>query len=452
MDLSKPHPRSLSPRALAIAGWTAFVLAGVLFLAIAWNVSSHTPGTSGLAALDTRVADWLHAHASGWAVAFFLAVTHLNSTVAIGAWSVLFGIALARLREWHWMLTLAVAVGGMLVINVILKLAYERLRPRFEEPLVELATYSFPSGHTSAAVAFYGVLAAFLVSRFYDPRRRAACVAGAILAVALVGFSRIFLGAHYLSDVLAAACAATAWLVLCLAGGHALARKRLRPKWVFIAIAALITAAGVVVLPIDDWSVRLEDWLEGMPLVGGLAVFCTVATVAILLFVPAWIFPFVAGAVFGFGWGMLAATAAALLSAAAAFALARTVLRRRIEQLAARSKSFKAIDAAVRKEGWKVVALMRISPVIPSGLKSYFLGITRVRSRDYLLGSAAGMLPAIALKTYVGAAGMGAVSEGGPLKWALFVAGLAATLGLAWLTSRPKGARSTSSAAARRRP
>ena len=432
MDLSKPHPPSISPRALAIAGWTAFVLAGALFLAIAWNVSSHT----WVGDLDTRIADWLHAHASGGAATFFLVITHLNSTVAIGAWSVLFGIALARLREWHWMLTLAVTVGGMLVINVILKLAYERLRPRFEEPLVELATYSFPSGHTSAAVAFYGVLAAFLVSRFYDARRRAACVAGALLAVALVGFSRVFLGAHYLSDVLAAACAATAWLVLCLAGGHALVRKRLKPKWVFIAVAALITAAGVVVLPLDDWSDRLEALIDGMPLVAGLLVFCGVATLAILLFVPAWIFPFIAGAVFGIGWGMVAATASALLSAAAAFALARTVLRRRIERLAARSKSFKAIDTAVRKEGWKVVALMRISPVIPSGLKSYFLGVTRVRGRDYLIGSAAGMLPAIALKVYVGAAGMGAVSEGGPLKWTLFAAGLVATAAVAFIVRR----------------
>jgi uncharacterized membrane protein YdjX (TVP38/TMEM64 family) len=290
----------------------------------------------------------------------------------------------------------------MLLLNVILKLAYERLRPKFETPLVELATYSFPSGHTSAAVAFYGVLAAFLVSRFYDRRRRAACVAGAIAAVALVGFSRIYLGAHYLSDVLAAACAATVWLVLCLAGGHALVRKRLQLKWVFIAVAALITVAGVVVLPLEDWSLRLEQWIEGMPLAIGLAVFCGVGILAILLFVPAWIFPLVAGAVFGVGWGFAAAALVTLAAALAAFVLARTVLREHIERLAKKSGSFKAVDTAVRQGGWRVVALMRMSPLMPSGLKSYFLGLTRVRRRDYLLGSAAGMLPAVALKVFDG--------------------------------------------------
>ena len=76
---------------------------------------------------------------------------------------------------------------------------------------------------------FYGVLAAFLVSRFHEPRRRAGCVAAAAAAVGLVAFSRIYLGAHYLSDVVAAVCSSTAWLVLCLSGVHALVRRRMRP-------------------------------------------------------------------------------------------------------------------------------------------------------------------------------------------------------------------------------
>jgi len=116
-------------------------------------------------------------------------------------------------------------VGGAMLLNLALKGAYERARPHFDDPLVTLGTYSFPSGHTTAAVAFYGVMAAFLVSRFYDRRLRAAIVASAIVMIALVAFSRLYLGAHYLSDVLAAVCSSTAWLVLCLSGGHALARK-----------------------------------------------------------------------------------------------------------------------------------------------------------------------------------------------------------------------------------
>jgi undecaprenyl-diphosphatase len=432
MDLREPHPRSLSPRALAIAGWTAFAVAGLLFLAIAWNLTAR----SSLAALDARVSDWLQARGSPALIAFFLVVTHLNSTVAIAAWSGVFAIVLARLREWYWMLTLAVAVGGGALLNVVLKYAYERLRPRFDEPLLELASYSFPSGHTSGAVAFYGVLAAFLVSRFYDPRRRAACVAGAIAAVALVAFSRIYLGAHYLSDVLAAACSSTVWLVVCLAAGHALVRGRLKRRWVALGAVALLALSSAVLLPLEDWSARLEQAIEGMSVVAGLATFCAVNVLGTLLLVPVWIFPIIAGVAFGMSWGLVAASAGAIASALAAFVLARYVARRPVERAARRSAAFKAVDAAVAREPWKIVALLRMSPLMPSGLKSYFLGLTGVRLADYVGASAVGMLPGIVLKVYVGAVGRDAFSEGGALNWTLLAAGVAATAALTLLVGR----------------
>jgi membrane-associated phospholipid phosphatase len=92
--------------------------------------------------------------------------------------SLVFALVLAKMREWYWIITLVLAVGGGEGLNVLLKHAYERARPVFDNPLVELMSYSFPSGHTAGAVVFYGVLAAFLVSRFYDRRLRAAVVIG----------------------------------------------------------------------------------------------------------------------------------------------------------------------------------------------------------------------------------------------------------------------------------
>ena len=432
MDLRRRHPHSLSPRALAFAGWSAFLIAGTLFLAIAWNVTA----LSSLAALDARIAAWLHAHGRPGLIAFLLAVTHLNSTVAIAAWSVLFAAMLARLREWYWILTLALGVGGGMLLNLALKAAYERMRPRFDEPILELASYSFPSGHTAAAVLFYGVLAAFLVSRFYDARRRVACVAGAIGMVALVAFSRVYLGAHYLSDVVAAVCSSTAWLVLCLAFGHALVRKRLKPKWIALGAAAFVALAAAALLPVANWSEKLAALVSDMSLFSGLVVFCTAAVVLALLCVPAMVYAIGAGAVFGFGWGLVAAMTTATLSALIAFVLARSALRRPIERAARRSPGFKAVDAAVVKHPWKVVALLRVSPVLPSGLKSYFLGLTRVRLADYLPASVAGMFPVLALKVYIGAAGRDAFAKGGLANWTLLAAGIAATLVLLLLLGR----------------
>ena len=205
--------------------------------------------------------------------------------------------------------------------------------------------------------------------------------------------------------------------------------------------AGLAMLAIGAVMPLEDWSHQLEQAIAGMGLAAGLAVFCAASVLGTLLLIPAWIFPLVAGAVFGMGWGLVAAMIAAVVSALAAFLLARYVLRGFFERAARRNKLFKSVDAAVKKDGWKVVALLRMSPVLPSGFKSYFLGLTRVRLTDYLTASAAGMLPGILLKVYVGTAGRGALTEGGALNWTIFAAGVAATVALTIIVGRKVRAR-----------
>ena len=408
-ELRKPHPPSLSPRALAVAGWSAFLVAGLIFLAIAWNVT----GRSALVALDGRLAAWLHSHTDGALTAFFFALTNLHSPGAMAGASAIFGVVLARLRQWYWLLTLAVAVGGGMLINLVLKAAYERLRPHFDDPLLVLTTFSFPSGHAAGAVLFHGVLAAFLVSRFYDWRARGACVAGAIGAVALVGFSRMYLGAHYLSDVLAAACASTVWLVLCLAGGHALVRGRLKLDGLVAAFFFLVLISTAVLIP-QEWWARFVDAVDAMNPLVALLVFCSAYAAALLLLLPAWIFPIAAGAIFGFLWGIVAAVVAVAASAIVGLLVARYVVRGRMERM----------------------ALLRMAPVIPCGLKSYFLGLTRVRLEDYMLATIIGIAPDVLVKVYLGAAGRDAIAHGGALNWTLLGAGIVALLVLTFIVGR----------------
>ena len=192
-----------------------------------------------------------------------------------------------------------------------------------------------------------------------------------------------------------------------------------------LAAAALAVAAALL-LPLRDWSFEFEQMLEHMGLARALIIYCAVTVAATLLLVPAWIFPLVAGAAFGIGWGLAAALASAVAAAVLAFLAARYVLRKPVERAAKRSRRFKAVDRAVAREAWKIVALVRMSPVLPSGLKSYFFGITRIRIADYASASLAGMLPGIALKVYVGSAGRLALADGGPLNWTLFAAGMLA--------------------------
>ncbi len=189
-----------------------FIGASGLFAGIAEDVLNGDP----LVALDLQITQWFHAHATAGLTRWMLAVTRVHATLGMTVLGAAFGAFLAWQRQRRWLLCLAVVLPGGMLVNLLLKQIFQRQRPSFDDPLLSLATYSFPSGHVTAATLFYGVLAAFLASRLPRSGRRWAVWAGATCAVALVGLTRVYLGAHYFSDVVAAAAWSTAWLVLWL--------------------------------------------------------------------------------------------------------------------------------------------------------------------------------------------------------------------------------------------
>lgn len=107
------------------------------------------------------------------------------------------------------------AVNLVLVfaLNQALKFAIQRPRPDGFQLAVEQG-FSFPSGHSMVAMAFFGLLA-WMVWR-YEPDRatRIGCVVAFGAIIVLVGVSRIYLGVHYASDVIAGFCVSLAWLAV----------------------------------------------------------------------------------------------------------------------------------------------------------------------------------------------------------------------------------------------
>ena len=206
--------------------------------------------------------------------------------------------------------------------------------------------------------------------------------------------------------------------------------------WIGAALAVAFAAAIALLAPVPEWLAALEGLLERKGLVQGVLVFGAVSVIGMLLLVPAWIFPIAAGATFGFAWGLAAAAAAATLAALAAFLVARYLIHDAVGRAARRDKAFAAVEKAVKQDPFKVVALLRMTPVLPSALKSYFLGLTSVDAIAYTAASALGMLPGLIVKVYLGHVGRDAFSGGDPLHWAMLAAGLAAALALTLLLGR----------------
>ena len=116
-------------------------------------------------------------------------------------------------------------MAGGLLLNVLMKLAFHRARPVFDDPLLTLSTYSFPSGHVAGSTILYGLVVVWVFGHTRRRSRRLLAVAGAFAAIGLVAFSRMYLGVHYLSDVSAAFAEGVAWLALCLSAFAAFWRE-----------------------------------------------------------------------------------------------------------------------------------------------------------------------------------------------------------------------------------
>jgi membrane-associated phospholipid phosphatase len=202
-------------------GALLLIAAAWLFGAIAEDVVTGDP----LTLLDARVAQWLHSHASEGMTRWMLLVSAIHSTVAMAAYASIAGIVAIRGRHWRRLTTLAICMGGGLLLNVFMKLAFHRARPHFTDPILTLASYSFPSGHVAASTIFYTLCVSWVFGHTRALRWRLLAIAAAALGILLVAFSRIYLGAHYLSDVGAAFAEGIAWVTLCLGAIAAFSRE-----------------------------------------------------------------------------------------------------------------------------------------------------------------------------------------------------------------------------------
>ncbi|MCC2972218.1 phosphatase PAP2 family protein [Massilia sp. IC2-476] len=206
--------------------------AGVAMLLLAMAVFAHMAGAvvagAPITQLDVEVANWLHAHArtNEGLRGFLLLVTHMHSTPGILIMAALAGIWLYRKGHRYWPIALVASVPGGQILNVLLKHTFERARPHFAEPLLELGTYSFPSGHAMGATVLYGFLACYAACHARSWAGRVLPFVLAALMVATVAFSRMYLGVHYLSDVLAAFAEGCGWLAICITGAATLNRRR----------------------------------------------------------------------------------------------------------------------------------------------------------------------------------------------------------------------------------
>ncbi len=175
------------------------------------------------------------------------------------------------------------------------------------------------------------------------------------------------------------------------------------------AIVLIAIIAALRLLPIGAWLRQFQLYVRGLGAIGYLVY--TLGYAIVGLFFPASILTIGAGALFGVVAGSIVVAIGATAAATIAFLLARTVLRKRVEEMAAKNPKFRAVDRAIAREGAKIVVLVRLAAVFPFLFMNYAFGLTGIGTLPYMVATFLGILPGTVAFVYLGAAGAAVATQ-----------------------------------------
>jgi undecaprenyl-diphosphatase len=171
--------------------------------------------------LDDRILLWLNRHSTPFIDNAALQVTAVGNGLTVIVIGLIACAFLWAIRERVGVLLLVIAVAGGDLFNRLLKEVFGRPRPELfvlETPYARPVSASFPSGHATASMVLYLVLAYLLVRLGGKGVFRWVVIAVSGVLIVLIGVSRMYLGVHYPSDVLAGYVFGFVWAAFCAFG------------------------------------------------------------------------------------------------------------------------------------------------------------------------------------------------------------------------------------------
>ena len=174
------------------------LVAAVIFVVFTVGVMQHA---GWVTAYDNSGVALIR-HFSAAKTAFFKTVTFFAQPATGVVLTAIAVIIAAGRRRWRIAAYIATSVIGSTILMKIIKTIVQRPRPTVDRIIPE-SGFSFPSGHSVNAVAFYGAL--LVLAFFYLRRRWLKAILLLVLAaeIVLLPISRVYLGVHFPSDVTA---------------------------------------------------------------------------------------------------------------------------------------------------------------------------------------------------------------------------------------------------------
>ncbi len=142
----------------------------------------------------------------------------------------------------------------------------------------------------------------------------------------------------------------------------------------------------------------------------GIFAFAGIFVAAQMCMIPVAPLGMAFGLFFGFSQGSLGLMLGCALGASINFLISRHLARNAVRRWLGANEKFRLIEAAVAREGWKIIALLRFVP-IPFGLANYCYGLTPVRFWPYLAATSLAVIPANTLFVWMGSTFQGSLSS-----------------------------------------
>jgi len=167
----------------------------------------------------------------------------------------------------------------------------------------------------------------------------------------------------------------------------------------------------------------VKQFTDAIPAMGveGYVLFFLAYALADMLIIPVIPLAMAAGAMFGVWQGSLLCCSAATFAAVASFIIARYFCRGWVATYTMGNPKFRAIDNMLSEDSFKVILLLRVSPIMPLSLANYLYGLTSVRLPEYMVATWIGFFPGTVGLVASGALGQAMSHGAGPSWWQILL-------------------------------
>lgn len=178
--------------------WILIAISACIFIILLINIIN-----GNIIEFDNKIYQWISTFRTEQLTNILTVITNLGGIVGLFFIALITVIVLFILKKRKYGIAVAMNLFISTTTYIIIKNIIQRARPIIDERLIEETGYSFPSGHTTNNVAFYGLLIYLVCKTIKIKWLRNVLYLIFSLIIVTIAFSRIYLRVHYPSDVLA---------------------------------------------------------------------------------------------------------------------------------------------------------------------------------------------------------------------------------------------------------